>query len=188
MYEEGMTGAVSDPIHPSVFPHNPSINNNMIKAGNLSRILKSATTDILSKGLITNTTTTPLTILLVTSEGHLVASSTPINDSAEYEACQRIAAVSASVAVEYRAIERLELPNVFKCFTMSTPDRVIRTSHFAGLMDGSVLLIVSIGVSGAERQLEAIGLARAIAARLEEDLLPSLAPVLDNMISAPPTE
>ena len=152
----------------------------MLKSGKLSDVISGV-----AEGLIKSRAIGDLLIMFVTNDGQLLASSVA-NDDPMYDSSQRIAAVVASVATEYRAIDRIMHNEPFKSFIWSTGGRLVRCSHFCNLKDkGSVLLVISILVNKDEPRHNFL---HSIAKRLEDDLLPSLAPIMETMISAPPMD
>ena len=154
----------------------------MLKAGKLSEVLTSVSNSIGKSRVVPSAES--LLIMLVTGDGQLLSCSVA-NDTPNYSPTERIAAVVASIATEYRAIDKI-MKDEFKCFSWSSGNRLIRCSHFCDLKDkGSVLLILSIEQSASPKLHSFL---RALATRLEDDLLPSLSPIMENMISAPPAD
>ena len=159
----------------------------MLKAGKLSEVLGSVCSYVSKSRTIPDRVADSLTIMLVTGDGQLLSSSVP-NDSANFDSVQRIGAVVASMATEYRAIDKI-MQNEFRSFMWSCGGRLIRCSHFCDLKDkGSVLMVISLSQPDDTQKAKFHSFLHAVAARLEEDLLPSLAPIMECMISAPPVE
>lgn len=164
----------------------PSIR--MLKAGQLSHALTSVSSSIQQSGVCTQAIREgKLFIMLVANDGNLISSSVPSN-SPRFDSCQRIAAVASSIAVEYRAVERL-MSDEFRAFVLRTEGRIVRCSQFSHMKDGgAVLLVESIEVgSGIDEGLLSV-LMDNVSLRLHQDLLPCIGPIMENMISAPPNE
>lgn len=157
----------------------------MLKTGNIS-LLFSKISQGIEKTCQENGARDPLAIL-VTGEGNLLASSLP-NDSNTSTLCQRVAAVAASIAVEYSAMNKI-MDEPFSSFTFCTEERIVSCSRFCRLGDtGFVLLVVSVAISSNANKTGLVGLLKSVVARLNDDLVPSMGPILENMISVPPTE
>lgn len=158
----------------------------MLKAGKLSEVLTSVAKSV-AKSRVVPESGDSLLIMLVTSDGQLLSSSVP-NNAPNFDSAERIGAVVASIATEYRAIDKI-MQNEFKSFVWATGDRLVRCSHFCDLKDkGSVLLVLSLVQTDKLRNAKYHSFLQAVSSRIEDDLLPSLCPIMENMISAPPTE
>lgn len=155
----------------------------MLKAGNISGILSHVSNEL--AGVI-GFTPSGISVCLTLSDGSLLASSTPAS-SEEFDSCQRACAVAASVATEYKALERI-MASGFRSVLISTDcrlvlcDMLIETRH-----NGPILLIASIGImeTFADKSLQ-IGTLRALVTRLKSDCLPCLTPVLESLTLVPP--
>lgn len=157
----------------------------MLKTGNIS-LLFSKISQGIEKTCQENGAREPLS-MLVTSEGNLLASSLP-NDSNTSTLCQRVGAVAASIAVEYSAMNKI-MDEPFSSFTFCTDDRIVGCSHFCRLGEtGFVILVLSVAISSNANKTGLVGLLKSVIARLKDDLVPSLGPILENTISVPPTE
>jgi hypothetical protein len=65
----------------------------------------------------------------------------------------------------------------------------VRCSRVSRSKDtGSVLLIVSIPSSLGVDELDSLSICRALHERIDQDVLPSIRPVFDNLLSVPPSE
>jgi hypothetical protein len=155
----------------------------MFKSSRISEVL-AETTDSISKqlNLKEDGANGGFMISLTSSDGNLLASSVR-SDSPVYQVCQRVSAVAASMALEYMAIEKLT-GSGFRTLTFSTEVRLTKCSRLCKLADNTALfLVVSLPSHGLD-ELALLGLTRAVVDRIEEDLLPSISPVLENMVSA----
>lgn len=160
----------------------------MLRAPNISTTLSSLSANV-SQSLVGTSSGDEASVMisLASGDGSLLASSVSATSTA-FEICQRSAAVAASVSVEYTALERL-MPGDFKSFFFSTDRRFVRCSRVSRSKDtGSVLLIVSIPSSLGVDELDSLSICRALHERIDQDVLPSIRPVFDNLLSVPPSE
>ena len=159
----------------------------MIKAGHVSSILSNSLRNLVNLEDLSQLNRESLMAMIVTNDGQLLSSSVA-NSSSRFDSCQKLAAVSASIAEEYRAVDRL-MKYDFRSVVFSTENLTIQCTHFCSLKDsGSVLLTVAVPSVSGLCETSRLGLVRSLSKRLCDDLLPSLRPVMENMISAPPTE
>lgn len=160
----------------------------MLRAPNLSSRL-SFISDSISKSLRRDNLCSQESVIvsLASGDGSLIASST-LAGSLSFESGQRVAAVAASISLEYTALERL-MGGDFRSFCFSSEKRFVHCSRVSRSKEaGPVLLIVSVPESMKLGELESLSLCRAIQERIQQDVLPSLYPVFDHMLSAPPSE
>jgi hypothetical protein len=160
----------------------------MIKSVHISSVL-SETAGRLSKqlNLQNHTRDHGLLLSLTSTDGNLLAASVG-SDSPDYRVCQRISAVAASVALEYIAVEKLGGAD-FRTLTFSTDVRVVRCTRFFRTNRTTCLfLVVTLSTLCELDEISIMGLVRAVSDRIEEDLLPSVTPVLANMMQAPLVE
>lgn len=154
----------------------------MLKSSCISSVLASTAYNISKQlRLKENGSDGNLLISLASSDGNLLASSVS-SDSSQYQFCQRVSAVAASMALEYIAIEKLQ-GSPFRAFTFATDIRLTTCSRFYQFDNSSVFLVVSLPSHGLE-ELALLGLTRAVVDRIQDDLLPSISPVLENMVTA----
>jgi hypothetical protein len=161
----------------------------MLQAGTLSHALASVVKNVQSTDQwnLFSHAREPLMIMFVTSDGQLLSSSVS-SDSEHGDVTQRVSAVAASIAVEYKAMDRL-MGEDFKALNLSTEVRNVLCSHFCDLMDsGSVFLVISLPENAGVSEILRLGFLRSLSDRIKTDLFPSLGPIMGNMISAPPTE
>ncbi len=157
----------------------------MLRASNLSSTLRRVSDDIVKSGCVQPAA--DVALMLVTSDGHLLSSSIS-RDSESFEGSQRVAAVSAAMASEYKALDGF-MAGSWESFVLSAQNVLLHCSHFASLREGgSVLLVVSTPAPTDDKSSYFHGLLRSLAARVSGDLRPSLGPVMEQMISAPPVE
>lgn len=154
----------------------------MLKSGRISSVLSEAALSVTKQLHLQDVSQNDgLLLSLSASDGELLAASVP-KDSSRFNICQRISAVAASIALEYIAIEKLELSE-FRSFTFSTDVRVVKCSRIFKIADSSfVFLIISLPVTCGLEEMAVLGLMRALGDRLELDLLPSISPVLESMV------
>jgi hypothetical protein len=129
-----------------------------------------------------------LDIILVASTGEVLAASTMHSGSPSD--CERVAAVVASVAVEYTAMEAM-MGDKMNGFSWTTERRLIRCVPFCNLREnGSVFLISTLATSGnASINLEGAAFLKHLSDRVADDLRPCLSPILQNMVATvPPSE
>lgn len=159
----------------------------MLKAGHVSASLARAVNEIQAFSKESDSKEIRITASLTSSDGSLVASSST-RDSALFEVCQRVSAVAASIALEYRALENI-MTHGFRSVFISTDKRLIFCDHFAELKEaGSILLVLTVDTDSSSDKMVDIGLLRSLSSRIKEDFLPSISPVLETLILFPPTE
>ena len=160
----------------------------MLKAGNVSGILyraAGAVSEALSKENVL--IGSKITVSLTTSDGNLLASSC-WSDSTDFATVQRVSAVAASIASEYRALEKL-MSDGFRSVLISTEKQVILCEPFSQMKEGGLILIVSsITTNSSSDKAACSGVLRSLSSRIKEDFFPSLSPVLENLILVTPIE
>jgi hypothetical protein len=124
-------------------------------------------------------------LTIVASDGTLLASSVQV-DSSDFELCERTSAVASSIAVEYSAMERLWEGN-FRSLVLATSRGFVRCIRISsGQEKGSIFLIASL--SACMEEASSLGLLRAIDDRIQQDLIPSIVPIMELISSVHPTE
>jgi hypothetical protein len=158
----------------------------MLRATNVCSVLAS-TSETISRAFPFTGNDRPLVLSITASDGTLLASSIR-NDSKHFEDCMCVSAVAASIGIEYAAMEKLH-GGPFRGFTFVSARRMVRCARLCQLLDGgSVFLVIALPESAGIGEEASLGLLRSIEDRIHQDLLPSLLPVLETMISIPPSE
>ena len=158
----------------------------MLRASNVCSVLAS-TSESIARAFPLKGNDQSLVLSITASDGSLLACSIR-NDSKLFDECQRVSAVAASIGIEYAAMEKLH-GGPFRGFTFVSSRQLVRCARLCQLRDGgSVFLVIALSESAGLSEDASLGLLRAIEDRIQQDLVPSLLPVLESMISIPPAE
>jgi hypothetical protein len=160
----------------------------MLKSSQISSVLSEAARNLSQQlNLRNHDGYDELIISFTSADGNLLAASVK-SDSVTYGMCQRIAAVAASIALEYIAIEKLGASE-FRTLQFTTDSRIVRCCRIFKVESlGSLFLVSSLPFAGELDELGIHALLRAVSDRIEEDLMPSMSPVLANMVHSTPLE